>query len=127
LLFGSVVDLALAEAEEAAAGAYDMAAMLTPVLLEVAVLSFSCPCAPSFFAASCLFEDDDLPLLWPLEKDNVETDLSSLALLAESLLAFAFALAFALASAGALARALASLALVALMVLGRLGVTFGDG
>jgi len=122
LLFGSAVDLALAEAEEAAAGAYDMAAMLTPVLLEVAVLSFSCPCAPSFFAASCLFEDDDLPLIWPLEEDNVETDLSLLALLA-----FAFALAFALASAGALARALASLALVALMVLGRLGVTFGDG
>ena len=118
-------------AEAAAAGAYDIAAMLTPVLLAVTVLPFSCPCAPSFFAASCLLKDDDLPLIWDLDEDNVETDLSSLALLEESLLAFALAFAlaltFALESAGALARALGSLALVALMVLGRLGVTFGDG
>lgn len=102
----------MAVAEEAAAGADDIAAMLTPVLL--AVLSFSCPRAPSFFAESCLLEDD-LPLFLDLEEDVVEVDLSSLALLAESLFAFGFAF---IASVGALARALASLPLGALMVLG---------
>ena len=96
----------------------DKAAMFTPVLLVVfkddsSSFPFSCPCVSTFFAGPCFF-DNDFPLFFDFDEDVVEVDLSSLALLDPSLLAFAFktesGLAFR-ASAAALARAFASFAL----------------
>jgi len=101
----------------------DKAAMLTPVLLAIftedsSSLTLSCPCDTDFFEGPCLFEDD-LPLFLDFEEDVVEVDLSSLALLETSLLAFAFiidpGLTF-MASAAALARESVSFALGALTI-----------
>lgn len=89
----------------------DNAAMLTPVLLDLtscsSSLTLSCSCATDFLEAPCFFEDD-LLLFLDFEEDVVEVDLSSLALLDTSLLAFAFVVGSGFtfrASAAALARA----------------------
>jgi len=93
----------------------DNAAIFTPVLLVFftngnSSLTFSCPCVSTFFAGTCLFEDD-LLLFFDFEEDVLEVDLSSLALLDPSLLVFAFIIDSGfvfITSAAALARASAS-------------------